>query len=224
LRSVCRCTAVLVLLFIVHSGACVANTISLHGSFYHDDDIRLFELIVGGTAPFLARTWSYAGGVAADGTDVPAGGFAPVLSLFAGDGTYISNQAGDPCAGTDPLVARDPETGMCFDAYFYVAKLDPGRYILSLTEWDNVPRGNLEDGFTRTGQGNFTGDQIGLSGTPFIDPTPARRDGHWALDITGPDTVTPVPEPAMPGTILFAGIMGATAKYRRSFSRARGEN
>jgi hypothetical protein len=187
-----------------------AATISYTGAFLEDDQAHAFSFTVAAPGTAVFRTLGYAGGVNGEGTTIVAGGFDPILSLFDSTGDLIGLNGDDPGAVIDPL------TGNGFDSLISTF-LTVGDYTLILTENDNLPIGpSLSDGFTRTGQGNFTGPQFaGVSGA-FWDATPSQRNGNWAVDLEG-ITASAVPEP---GTLLtlgtgFFGILLGASRFRR---------
>jgi hypothetical protein len=188
-----------------------AATISYTGAFLLDDQAQIFSFIVEAPGTAVFHTISYAGGLNGDGTTILAGGFDPVLSLFDSTGNLIGINNDDPGAIIDPL------TGIGLDSLIS-RFLSIGNYILILTESDNIPVGpSLSDGFTRTGQGNFTGPTYaGIPGA-FWDATPAQRNGNWAVDLEGV-TVAAVPEP---GTLLTlgTGFLGILLFSRRAYAR-----
>ena len=117
------------------SGAKASTSFSFTGTFVTDDQLELFEF----TAPSASvtlETFGYGGGMNQMGTVIPAGGFAPVLSVFDATGGLIS---------ASPLVAIDfggctvgnvnPATGSAFDCSLNLTTLNPGdTYVLVLSE------------------------------------------------------------------------------------------
>jgi hypothetical protein len=70
---------------------------------------------------------------------------------------------------------------------------------------------SLANGFSRGGQGNFTGPLvIGLPGA-FWDVAPTQRHNHWAFDVLNVEqaTVAEVPEPAS-SFLLATALAGVT--------------
>jgi uncharacterized protein (TIGR03437 family) len=103
--------------------------------------------------------------------------------LFDGAGLLIAANADGGCA----VVAPDPITGQCWDAYLHLP-LPAGTYQVVLAEYDNAPFGpSLAEPFLRDGVGNFTASLAGVASTPFWDETPAQRTGAYALDVLGVD-------------------------------------
>jgi len=189
------------------------GSISYTGAFNFDDDAQLITFNLAAPTNVTFLTLSYAGGVNAQGQIIPRGGFDPVLSLFTGssdpNGLLIglNNDGGCGNVGTDSV------TGACWDSYFQ-ALLPIGSYTLVLTQSDNSAVGpTLGDGFSRTGQGNFTGPTFLGSPGSFIDANPNQRNGNWAVDIL--NVAAPVPEPA---SIGFAAL-GLFVILSRRFSK-----
>ena len=58
--------------------------------------------------------------------------------------------------------------------------LPAGSYILALTQSGNDPNGNLSDGFTEQGQGDFTANG---GCQAFCDIFGNTDNGNWAVDI-----------------------------------------
>src|SRR5262249_40145366 len=152
-------------------------------------------------------------GVNASGTTVPSGGFGPVISIFETVPFYsiiaVDNTGGT--IGNDPLNrAPDPVTGFALDAYpintpindpFLGLILSPGTYYVSLSQWDTIAGGDLENGtagviFSEAGNPHFTGPYAGNPNGTFIDPGSAtQRTGFWALDFVGVDSASIVTVP-----------------------------
>jgi PEP-CTERM motif-containing protein len=190
-----------------------AIDISLQGAFINDDNLARFSIQVLTPSSVSIRTLSYAGGTTVHGT-IAGGGFDPVLSLFTG---YF-DPAGQQIAGSDDggcgQVGVDSLTGHCWDAAIVNFNLLPGVYTLVLSQTGNTPAGpTFGDGFTRTGNLSYTGqDFVGINDR-FWDATPSKRDGHWALDIQNVDSVAQIPEPA---TLAIVGIgLGALGMVRK---------
>ena len=175
-----------------------AATQSFTGAFTQDDEQFSTTFNVAMDGEVVLQTWSFGGGINAAGASVAAGGFAPVLSIFTAGGDLIGlAQAGVADCGA---CNADAATGFRWDVA-WSATLSSGSYLAVLTQDDNSPFGpTLSDGFSRDGQGNFTGPSfLGADGA-FILVDASQRDGHWALDLT-----TPVPEPAT-WAMLLAGV------------------
>jgi hypothetical protein len=181
-----------------------ASTFTFGGTFGQDDSVEWFRIQMNAPGTLAVRTTSFANG-----------GFAPVLSLFeeAGSGALIAtDHAGGPGPGCGPR-AVDPVVGFCWDGYVSVSS-DAGFFLLALTQDDNLPVGPLlSDGFSRTGQGNFTGPEFTGQPGSFLLITGDQRTADWALEIEA-DVAVAVPEP---GTLqsLAAGIVLVLIGRRR---------
>ncbi|HTU48908.1 MAG TPA: DVUA0089 family protein [Bryobacteraceae bacterium] len=211
----------ILLLGLLASSAALADNFSFQGTFTSDDNVQLFTFAVGSTSTVTLQTWSYAGGVDAQGVAIPRGGFDPILALFNSAGAEI-NQNDD--GGSN--VPADSVTGEHYDTYLQ-STLAPGTYTVSVMEYDNFAIGpNLSDGFTRTGQGDFTA-AFGCSEGKFCDvsgdPAGNSRNGNWEFDILGVNSATTggggstVPEPASVGLLLLGvGALAAAGRKIRA--------
>lgn len=180
-----------------------AATYTFAGQFALDDEVRLIGIDLAASGSLSAFTTSYA-----------AGGFDTVLSLFASDGTQLDLNNDGGCGS----VGQDPVTHSCWDARLDVGTLAAGHYTLALTQSDNTPLGPLlSDGFSRAGQGNFTGPSfLGAPGA-FLDANLTQRTSHWSVTVTGASLV---PEPAA-ATLWLIGLLSAAALPRRRGAASR---
>jgi hypothetical protein len=198
-----------------------AAIFSFEGNFASDDDIQLFNFVVGATSQVTLRTFSYAGGTNGEGELVQGGGFDPILALFDSSGELIDRNDDDNTGS----VPTDAATGRQFDTLFS-ASLAAGTYTVAVTQFDNEAIGPLlSSGFSQSGAGNFTAS-FGCSQRFFCDVTGSNRNSSWAFDIAGvetaslpgttppPPTPTEVPVPA--GFVLLgSAIAGLVAVSRR---------
>lgn len=193
------------------------DALNLHASFAADNEVQLFTLDLSTTALVYIQTISWAG----------LGGFTPELTLYNGDGTATgiggtSSPGTYPDCGSLGVAAAGPDSSACLDA-FISAVLDPGQYLLVLTQIGNDPLGNFSDGFTydsnnlaNTGctSANYTGNSDGCLGYGGAGAfyaaysTNPELTGTWALSIG-------TPEPASV-FLVFSGLAGVMAFKRRS--------
>jgi hypothetical protein len=178
-----------------------ADNFSFTGSFVNDNDVQLFNFIVGAPSTVTLQTYSYAGGTNSAGSLIPRGGFDPILALFDSTGARLAeNDDGSN-------VPVDPVTGEQFDTFLQIG-LAAGSYTVSVMQFDNFSIGpNLSNGFQFDGPGNSTFTAaFGCSQGFFCDVTGDNRDGHWAFDVLN---VASASTPAViPGPIVGAGLPG----------------
>ena len=161
------------------------GTVNFSGVFGSDDAVQLFTYTVQNGGQVTVSTTSYA-----------TGGFSPILSLFDSTGQFLFDDAG---------YNNSPES----DAMLQWVSAGGAQYVIALTEYDNFPvasgdNGNLSEGFTEAGNGNFTAAppfNNYLTGGFYDGPGGAQRTADWALTISapsgaGPLTATQLPEPA----------------------------
>ncbi len=199
-----------------------ASAASFTGSFATDDQVQLFQVDVASPGDVLFRTWSFAGGTNAESAVIPGGGFAPILSLFGPDGVWLVSDGGGTF-GDGCTRSVDSSSGFAWDACVSEDNLPAGHYTLALTEDDNSPLGpTLADGFSRAGQGDFTGPLVfgdAGGGLSFLLITGEQRTPEWAVDITGDgiisaDEIGAVPEPNAL-ILLLSGLAGILAFWKR---------
>jgi len=200
-----------------------AANFSFTGNFTADDNVQLFNFSVGVSSTVTLRTWSYAGGVNAAGNTIARGGFDPILALFNATTGALINENDDGSG-----VPVDPPTGVAYDTLLS-SLLGPGNYTVAVMEYDNFASGsNLSNGFSRSGQGNFTASFGCPNTTSFADVSGSspgcHRDNHWAFDILNvasavvvPPT-TGVPEPASL-VLLGSGLAAAARQWRKRQAR-----
>jgi hypothetical protein len=202
-----------------------ADNFSFTGNFSQDDNVQLFNFVVGAPSNVTLRTWSYAGGVNAAGATIARGGFDPILALFDATGALLGQNDDGGCG----LVAADI-TGRCWDTFF-TASLGAGNYTVGVMQYDNFANGpNLSNGFSRSGQGNFTPGMSGCAASQnsFEDVSTTAacgRDNHWAFDILNVAEAVQtggVPEPATWAMLLLGfAMVGGALRSRRQVARVR---
>jgi hypothetical protein len=195
LALTCVCLSTLVLSF----SSLHADTITFSGAFSQDDNVQLFNITQTAPNDLTVYTSSFA-----------AGGFTPVLSLFDALGNFVTADDGSQNSGCNALLSPDPTYyGACWDAIIVFPGAPGTSYILALTEDDNTFQGSvLSDGFSESGNGNFTGIINGYGGSfQLADGT--QRTPNWTLNIVSADPALSVeevvPEPAS-GLLLFSGL------------------
>lgn len=202
-------TAVAVLLGVSGANAATAD-FSFTGNFSSDDEVQLFNFSISATSTVTLISYSYAGGVMADGTIISPGGFDPILALWDSTGALV-NEFDD---GPEP-VGTDPVTGSEYDTHLILPDLAPGTYTASIAQYANFAAGsNLTDGFSQTGNPTFT-STYGCTNGQFCDVNGDNRTSFWAFDVRGVETaVAPPPNPVpLPGglVLLISGLLGAGA-------------
>jgi hypothetical protein len=200
-------------------GVASASSFSYTGSFGTDDQIQEFLFSLSSTSTVTAVTYGYAGGTNQATATIAQGGFDPWLAIFNSAGALVASDDNGTCG----QVGTDSNTGACFDAYISQS-VAAGNYTLVLSQSDNSPfGGNLSDGYTRTGQTDFT-SSFGCTNNQFCDINADNRTSNWAVDIDNVKSSslpgTGAPEPA---TFLllgggFAGIFMLRRRFCAQFS------
>ncbi len=173
-----------------------ADNFTQTGTFSTDNQIVEISFTTATTQTYNFYTTSYSGGVNADGTSTPAGGFDPVLSLFNSDGTIFSGVATSN-GGSDANFSD---------------VLDPGSYILALTEFPSFSNDGTLQGFT-TDVPSLVASSCTMGPTgPFTDAVDcSQRNGNYAVNYTS-SSVTPEPPSAL---LLFLPLAGVVYLNRR---------
>ena len=197
-------------------GVASASSFSYGGAFVTDDQTQELLFTLSGTATVTAVTYSYAGGTNQALVSIPEGGLDPYLAIFDSTGTLQATNDDGTCG----QVGTDSDTGACFDSYISQS-LGPGVYTLVLSQSGNSPAGgNLSNGYTSTGQPNFTAID-GCSNGIFCDINGDNRTGNWAVDIDNvtssslPGGGATAPEPAT--FLLLGGGFAGIVMLRRRF-------
>ena len=205
---------------ILLAGAARSAPMALSFTGQLDTPTSVFDVsfTLAGTSSIRIQTWGFGGGINAAGTLIPAGGFDPLVALFAGlpSTASIVTQAGNPLADADTLsnfIGNCPPAGtvvigagagstVCGDDLLMASSLPAGVYTLVLTDANYIPLAvnpgppistRLSDGFTDLTGGVFQTCNLTSSGTTCVTPT-----HNFAVDIVlleGPG-INLVPEPA----------------------------
>lgn len=190
-----------------------AGSFSFTGTFGSDDQLQDLIFTLTGTSTVTAVTYGYAGGTNQAAMIIPEGGFDPWLAIFDSSGNLLDSVDNGACG----QVPADSMTGSCFDS-FIQDTFNAGTYTLVLSESDNQPVSNLfSDGYTRTGQGDFTGSEFGCGNGSFCDVNGTNRTGNWAVDVLNADNAVLAPEPA--ATLLAAGGLAGLFLLRKRIAR-----
>jgi hypothetical protein len=190
------------------STATISSNFSFEGLFLTDDQVQLFDFTLASGSTVTLQSWGYGGGTNSANTVIAPGGFDSYFTWYASDGTQIG-QDDDSCG------AGHAHNGTCLDAYAQVF-LPAGSYTLALTQYYNLPNGNLSDGFSEQGQGNFTANGGCLA---FCDIFGNTNNGNWAVDILNVASATQVggsatPEPST-WVLSIAGLALIPMAWRR---------
>ena len=218
-------------------GPAAAATTSYEGTLAASDSVFLFVVTVPAPGTVTVRTFGFGGGVNAAGTPILAGGMDPFLAIFVGTGPEapiftdallnpygtsldLSNYpdfAGCPPAGA-PMIGGAPE---CGDVGMSIA-LPPGDYTVVLSDGQYIANavfdnGTLGEGFTDLTGGEFC--NLVINGVDCPNDT-----GAFALDITTPDRLPTVPEPA-PAALVSTVLLGLVLRCAwRGCARAAAKN
>jgi hypothetical protein len=189
------------------AASCFGGTVSITGSLDAPLDLQwdpfLYVFTLADVSDVTVQSFGYSGGVNAAGATIPAGGFAPILSMFSGDGpsaVFLGLNEGASCTG-------------CSDPLLQFAGLAAGTYTLAITAYANYPWA-----FADPATASTFGD--GFQGLGFLG---SGETTAFAVDVTttissGAGGAGAVPEPA---TVLLVGtalgtVLGARG---RSFLR-----
>jgi len=166
--------------------AAMGGMSSYTGTFSSDDQVETFDFTLASDSTVTFQSYGYGGGTNAAGTVISAGGFDSYLTWYGPDGNTMIGADDDSCG------SATPDVDGCLDAYFS-GPLSAGSYTLALTEYYNLPNGDLSDGFSQQGTGDFTATG---SCPEFCDFEGTQRTGNWAVDILTEDSSSATPEPS----------------------------
>jgi hypothetical protein len=189
------------------------SNFSFEGLFLTDDQVQLFDFTLATGSTVTMQSLGYGGGTNANNQLIPAGGFDSFFTWYGSDGSQIGTD--DDCNGG----LGQPHNGACLDAFAQVF-LQAGSYTLALTQSGNEPIGDLSDGFTEQGQGDFTANG---SCPAFCDVLGNTDNGNWAVDILNVTSATQVgvsatPEPST--WVLSIGGITLLVAWRRRGNQA----
>jgi hypothetical protein len=192
-------SAVLVLVGLLAAQAAFADTHSYSGALGSPEDEQIFTVTLASGGVLGLQTFGFGGGVNAANEVIAPGGFDPFVGVFAGTGdsaTFVdgtSDVLTNYTGGCPPAGTVDIGGQVCGDVTLSET-LAAGTYTILLTDGEYIPTAVFEnDGTLGDGFVDFTG---GVFQTCEGDaPTCITPDANWALDVTTPDTVSPVPEP-----------------------------
>src|ERR1700677_4126591 len=215
----------LLLLFLLSSGLCHADTLSFTGSLdpNNPNDVYLPTFTHAPSSDVFIQSWGYVGsagapgGTNAAGTVISSGGFDSYLSLFSGTGPTATFVASNDDGGCGPASPDPASGGYCEDSRLDITDLAAGSYTIALTLPDNYSiaenygYGDLGDGF------------INLQGSYYDDATGEVRTSHFPFDVTANGlTGTTPPPPTVPEpssiALLGTGLALTAAHLRRRFS------
>jgi len=199
------------------AGVARADTFAFDGVFENDDDLAVMTFNLSTASTFTAQTFGWAGDKNEAGVVIPAGSFAPVLSLYDAPGTLLHLAIGSSgvCGTTSSAV--DIATGACWDTGMTVT-LAAGAYTLVLTQDGNTPLGpTWLEGFARIGQPNYTGiDYRADPSAHFINVDGSQRNSTWAVHLSGDGlSVSSVPEPAT-WVLWLTSLLAAPRFFRKA--------
>lgn len=186
------------------AGSAGAGTVLVDGQFTQDDALFSFGFDLVQDDVFTATTFSY-GGSAAHG--IAPGGFAPVLALFQDGFGLLQLAVGSTNTCGSGSGSPDPVSTFCWDAQLTLTGAAAGHYTLVLSQDGNLPLGvDLADGYSQTllAAHDYTSIYNGQPGSTFIDVTGLPRTGHWAMELSAPNSPA-VPEPGS-ALLLVAGL------------------
>lgn len=185
------------------------------GNFSGDADVVFvqFDVVAGSNVQF--RTWSYAGGTMGDGTEVPAGGFDPVMEIFGPGGDRYSDYAFHSAYDDEGSAPADLATRLALDLDVTVSGLPEGTYVARVMQHDN--KNNSGDLNTRTETYRFFTAKFGCSNGQFCDPGGNNRTSNLAFEVLGAKSARVVPLPAgLPLMLTGLASLGFLARRRKA--------
>jgi PEP-CTERM motif len=207
-------------------------TTSYTGTLASPEDAFTTTLTLAAAGGVTLQSWSFGGGTNGAGDLILAGGFDPLLAVFAGTGsgaTILTDGMGNAIAGADTLSTFPSYTGcppagevniggdVCGDVTMSLS-LPAGTYTILLSDAGYIPNAVYDNGTLGEGFTDFTGGVFQTCNTVGSTTTCASDTANWAFDVTAPgsSSTPPVPEP---GTFLLftTGLLGVGASRSRRF-------
>jgi hypothetical protein len=208
-------------------GVASGSVISLTGTLKTAEDTFETTLNVASAGTVTLQTWGFGGGVNAASMVIPAGGFDPLVAVFAGigSGATIVNGASDGLSNYGSFTGCTPAgtvtigsfTGQCGDITMALP-LSLGTYTVILSDAEYIPNaifdgGTLGEGFTDLTPGTLPLQTCADQNNCITDTA------NWALDITTPGVSAAAPEPGTLGAAAL-GLL-SLAVFARVMQRSR---
>ena len=193
------------------SSAMTANSFAadfdFSGSFTADDDVLQFNISLASDSnvTLFSSSWD-------------DGGLDPILAVWDAAGNKLFEQDDGLASGSQLSNGVSYDYGV-WDSFFDV-NLSIGDYIITVAQYDNFSISSLlSDGFSKTGNPNFTA-AFGCSNGQFcgVDTSDDNRTSDWAFHILNVadadlDNGT-VPEPSILALLGIAAL-GMASQCRR---------
>lgn len=191
------------------ASSALAVDLTFSGSFSKDNDVALFNFVVGipSSVTVFSSSWD-------------DGGFDPILAIWDGAGNLVNEQDDGHNIGSTE-VNGTPYTHGNWDSY-YTVNLVAGTYTASVTQYANFANsGLLSGGFQQDGNPNFTFD-LGYGPQPYFNGVLNDNDartGQYVFHLLNVESAThrppSVPDGASTVGLLTAALGGMVALRRR---------
>jgi len=213
-------------LLAIATGSLWADSLSFTGTLDTPESVFEQGFTLSSEDTIFFQTWGFGGGINAAGQTIPAGGFDPMIALFAGTGlnaAIVTDGGGNPIADGDSLsnppwsfVGNCPAAGTvaigvnndCGDDDIQVA-LPAGTYTLLLTDANYTPNAVYDNGTLSEGFTDFTD---GVFQTCDTDGSCIAPNGNFAVDIVssqpGLTSISPEPSALSLLGLGFAALAG----------------
>ncbi|WP_347989365.1 DVUA0089 family protein [Methylomonas sp. AM2-LC] len=199
------------------ANSAVASDFDFKGNFQHDNDVMSFNLTINSPDNLTVFTSSSL-----------QGGFDTVLTLWDSNGNQVFEDADGSSSGLGgSLSSNGTVYNYSENDSFFSLFLNPGHYLATLTQYDNLSASDkLTDGFFRNDP-NFTA-AFGCSNGVFCDGI-QRFDNHgnllasqnltseWSLHFLNAENAAVSSVPEAPGELLMATglcLLFAVRKYQ----------